>query len=289
MAPRPSLVPALAAALILLSGCGGQKGDFYNLAWTFINTDNLQVDFSVEDEGDGHGADVQVSGGSQGSATTGGSFHDGIGDVRTIDVYVTARSSSLERRVTQTVSVQNRSTTNITVTWDGANVTVSSEISCAPQPVSAIAGPSVACQAPNAWVLTGVTGNSTGTWSDQSGSATGTLTVNFPQQVQENASYPVSVTFSGSFTAAAGFAGVRKNISTSMCDRSTLGTMCGLAATSSKLLEPANPTSSGSVTWSGTWAVPSLGSQTTFTVEAGGGFDLPGTPLRRTATYTKSP
>lgn len=106
--------------------------------------------------------------------------------------------------------------------------------------------------------------------------------------MSEGNTYQLSATFGASITYAPGWEMTQRSISVSICDRSNISGVCGLAATSAT--ELARGAASGSVTWTGPWAVTSgFRNLTTFTLEAGGGIGMPGAPLNLVATYSKQP
>ncbi|MGQ0701933.1 MAG: hypothetical protein ACT4PM_02220, partial [Gemmatimonadales bacterium] len=190
---------------LAVSQCGSPidvVGGVYTIKWTFVNQGFGYADFTYDAE---EGPPQKVEDVPKGS-TRGGTTVAEIVAPTTTELYVVVQETEKPRGAYKYFDVQVApdETTNVTVIWNGTDLTVS------------FTPPG---QAPTTWKLDGITGNSSGMWSDQTGTGTGALTFNVPQEVQPGQTYQVSATFSGSFTAVPAWSGIRKNISVGVCDR----------------------------------------------------------------------
>jgi hypothetical protein len=295
---RTLVGPVFSLLLIPLAQCGTALVETrYSVTFVFINTSSSPATFRGWDYAEAHDhytENVLVVAGGTGTTRIEEQV-SGSSTALAVSVFVNGDKVGESGNLDTPISDDDDQVITVTAVWNGSVLTASVSAPCTTAPRAAsTTGPSVAaCQPATTWRLQGVTGNASGSWSDQSGTGTGTLTANFPQEVQVNGSYAISATFSGTFTAIPAWSGIRQNISVSICDRSPTTSsstpLCGSDAASSKLLDRAELVASGSVTWSGTWHVTTLAENTSFTVEAGGGFTLPGTPLKLVATYSKVP
>ncbi|MGQ0703712.1 MAG: hypothetical protein ACT4PM_11330, partial [Gemmatimonadales bacterium] len=204
---------------LAVSQCGSPidvVGGVYTIKWTFINQGPGFAEFIYyTDE-----TPRQETGSVPQGGTVGGITVAEILAPTTTSLVVTVPPTDDHRGAGtfQDVPVSPDETTNVTVIWNGIDLTVSFTPPCPPA-APGFFEPAAACQAPTTWKLDGITGNSSGMWSDQTGTGTGTLSFNVPQEVQPGQTYQVSATFSGSFTAVPAWSGIRKNISVGVCDR----------------------------------------------------------------------
>ena len=295
MRAAPSLVrnlrpPVFSLMLVfLLSHCGAGGvligTSEYTIAWRWVNNSATAVTFTRSDAnafGPPAGPPSTVSAG--GSANE---LSDGETDKETTSVSVIIRENGQQKAIQSLdVPVADQQTTTVTAVWNGTqlSLTHSGGVLCAPPQLAL--GASAAVCTPPIWKLDGITGNASGNWSDLAGTGSGTLTVSFPQEVKQGEAYHLSATFSGSLTYNLGWEMTQRNISVSICDRSGLSNVCGLAATSTQQL--ARGAASGSITWTGPWTVTSS-YPATFTLEAAAAFTIQGTSPLLVATYSKQP
>lgn len=276
----------IAAALLALAGAGCDAGppSNYTIVWIFTNNSNASAVMTGIDAGHSSGGTVAAH------STTAPSTSTDLLSGNALPVTITVVAGGTTKTTTSTVPIGATSITTITVIWDGADIDVHSSVRCKAT-LRATGGGIVAphsedgCDAPVRWQLAGVTGAASGSWQDGFGSATGSLTFSPPQSIEEGEVVPVTATFTGSVTEAAGWAR-NASLSVGIADYGSPG----ISVNNVRDLGTANLSASGSVTVTGQWTVPS--NATTISIQAGGNILQGGPPnsqLNRVATYTKVP
>ena len=271
--------PALCLGLVIaLDGCASvtPPEGRYSLRWNYVNNScdpNQSATFRGEDHGDLTAGRTVAPNGGRASETSERAWTDS----RT-NVIVTATYPGGTKSADLTsIPVSAGSTTDVYATLGGTPLFLSVLTS----------DPSVPIQC--SWKLDGITGNASGSWQDIGGSATGTLTFNPPQEITEGSTYQVSATFSGSATAAAGWDGIKRNITVGIGDLNTLNPLLGsdgLNPHADKLVTVTGMVSE-SVTITAAWSPrPQSANTTTFTLQAAAGWGM-GASVIRVATYSR--
>ena len=164
------------------------------------------------------------------------------------------------------VPVQANKQTTVTAVWTGTEVVLAAKVDPG-----------------QAWKLDRVTGEASGNWSDQFGTASGTLVFSVPAMVFEGDTENVAATFSATVSHATGFFR-NVDLSVGIVDRGFGNLNVNRVAN----LGQAAPTRSGSVTVNGAWTI--VAGSTSVVLEAGGNV-LQGGPrgsaVNLRATYVK--
>lgn len=265
------LVPFLAGGI-----CSGSTGIetplSYTLEWLFENDGCDSASFTGTDVGGSQGVSTRLGPGDRDTLRTSAPYERAL-----VGVTATANAGVLVGDA-KNVEVAMGMTTRLTVRFTSGTV----HIYDAYPAFMAVSSP--AC-APPTWTLAGITGATTGSWSDQYGSASGSIALNVPQTVIEGSTVSVSTTFTATVTEAPGWAR-RVDLSAGLVDRG----IPGLQVSNIANLGTANLTVSGSVTASGNWVIPT--NPAVLKLEAGGNVlqgGPPGSQLNLVATYVKSP
>jgi hypothetical protein len=275
----------LALGCLFTLGRGPDETEKYQIVWEFQNLscDLLQfVTFRGEENGDLTEAVTVEPPNTKTVSTT------RVFTRHTTDLSVTISYPGGGDTKFLNVDVARALTTRIFAKWDGFTLTLSS-IGPGSTIATRLALPQAAsaCQAPAAtWRLEGVTGTAAATFQDISLSGNGSLSgFDPPQTVREGDTYTVSATFSGTLTAAAGWDGTRTSITVGLADHNMLN---GINPSNSRQITVTG-TISESITVTTAWTPGPIANATSFTLNAGGGFGVAGTPPSLVATYRKVP